>query len=447
MKLNIGCGKKYEPDYYNIDLFDDLIADKKMSALDLEFDDNSCQEIKAIHLIEHLGFYQSIYALGEFFRVLEPKGKLIIETPDLEKAFRTYLNSNYGQKNDVLSWIYGLPHEGLEHKFCFPPQLLYEILEKIGFENVNYMSFYNSESIPTVKFEVNKPEVNEFVEIFQIFSHIRKEMLKNKVVNFKDLFTTKEKEDLLNLLLIESLDFIKNKRVKNQINCIKKSLIISPQIVKIFIEQIKNVQIFSDLERTQILEIIESLIKFKFHKILLTTLMKAPLIPGGQKVLLSSIESFGLAIIDKLGSPEKDKMTEKLKELALNLENHDLSLFSANIIKRTSLDFFYLGIKSFYNQDYKTALNKILIAIKIYRDNFLYYWNLAKILVNLNLKQKAIKYYKRTLKLLYLSKLANKSQIKDDIKKELNSIRKLKAKTLLLEPILTLDKYESNKLI
>ena len=102
MKLNIGCGKNFEPDYCNIDLYEDLIADKKMSALNLEFGDNSCQEIKAIHLIEHLGFYQSIYAISEFFRVLEPECKLFLETPDLEKAFRTYLNSNYEQKKDAL---------------------------------------------------------------------------------------------------------------------------------------------------------------------------------------------------------------------------------------------------------------------------------------------------------------------------------------------------------
>ncbi|MCK4478922.1 MAG: hypothetical protein KAV01_00195 [Candidatus Lokiarchaeota archaeon] len=449
MKLNIGCGKNFEPDYCNIDLYEDLIADRKMSALNLEFEDYSCQEIKAIHLIEHLGFYQSIYALSEFFRVLEPEGKLSLETPDLEKAFRTYLNSNYEQKKDILSWIYGLPYEGLEHKFCFPPQLLLEILEKIGFENVIQTSFYNKESIPTIKFVCIKPKIDKYVEIFQIFSSIRKNMLLDKVINFKDLFLTKEQEDLLNFLLIETKSFIKNDNKRINFKFIKISLIISPQIVKIFIDKMKNVKLFSDFERTQILEIIEFLIRFKFHEILLGALMKAPLIPGSQKIIFSSIESFGLSIINTLLSSkaEKDKMLNKVKKLSQDIENHDLQLFSPNIIRRKSLDIFYQGIKSFYKQDYENSLTKFLTAIKLYRDNFLYFWNIGKVFVHLNLREKAIRHYKKTLRLLNLTKLPNKSQIKKDVKLELTSIKKQKDKLLDLEPILSLEKYQSNKLI
>ncbi len=422
MKLNIGCGKSFEPDYCNIDLYEDLIADKKMSALNLDFDDNSCQEIKTIHLIEHLGCYQSIYALSEFFRVLVPNAKLILETPDLEKAFRIYLNSNYEQKKDILSWIYGLPHEGLEHKFCFPPQLLREILEKIGFENVCQTSFYNKESIPTIKFVCNKPKIDGFVEIFQIFSSIRKKMLVDKVIDFKDLFMTKVQEDLLNYLLIETINFIKNDNIRMNFKFIKKSLIISPQIVEIFIDEIKNGKYFSDFERSQILEITEILIRFKFHKILLDALMKAPLIPRSQKIIFSSIESFGLGMIDTLFSSkaEKDKMIKKIKQLSQDIKHYDIRLFSPNIIRRKSLDIFYQGIKSSYKQDYENALNEFLTAIKLYRDNFLYYWNLAKVLVNLNLRQKSIRYYKKTLRLLNSTKLPNKSQIKEDIKLELS---------------------------
>ena len=449
MKLNIGCGKNFEPGYCNIDLYEDLIADKEVSALNLEFEDNSCQEIKAIHLIEHLGFYQSIYALSEFFRVLTPRSKLILETPDLDKAFRIYLDSNYEQKKDALSWIYGLPHEGLEHKFCFPPQLLREILEKIGFENVIQTRFYNKESIPTVKFVCNKPKIDEFVEILQVFSSIRKKMLIDKVIDFKDLFMMKEQEDLLNFLLIETINFIKNDNLRIDFKFIKKSLILSPQIVKIFIDEMNNVKYFSDFERTHILEITEILIRYKFNEILLNALMKAPLIPGSQKIIFSSIESFGMGMIDTLFSlkTEKDKMIKRIEQLSQDIKNYDFHLFSPNIIRRQSLDIFYQGIKSFYKQDYENSLTKFLTAIKLYRDNFLYFWNIGKVFVHLNLREKAIRHYKKTLRLLNLTKLPNKSQIKKDVKLELTSIKKQKDKLLDLEPILSLEKYQSNKLI
>lgn len=449
MKLNIGCGKNFKPDYCNIDLYDDLIADRKMSALDLEFDDYSCQEIQANHLIEHLGLYQSIYALSEFYRILEQEGKLILETPDLETTFSTYLKSDYEEKINTLNWVYGLPHEGLEHKFCFPPQLLHELLEKVGFENVTYTNFYNEESIPTIKFIASKQEVDKFGRIFQDFSHIRKKMMIKKVIDFKDLFVTKEQEDLLNFLLIETISFRKHYDLKKYLNSVKKSLMYSPQIVKIFIEELKNTKLFSNLKRTQILEIAELLLKSKFHEILLDSLMKTPLIPGSQKVAFSSIESFGVGVIDKLlfSGSEKEKMTEKLKELSQNLKNYSIPSFSSNIIRRKSLDFFYLGIKSFYKQDYEIALKDIITAIKMYRDNFLYFWNLAKVLANLNLKERAIRYYKKTLRCLNLTQVTNKKQIKMDIKGELNSFKTQKVDFLKLEPILTLEKYELNKLI
>ena len=446
MKLNIGCGKKFDPDYFNIDLYDNLVADKKMSALNLEFAEYSCQEVKAIHLIEHLGFYQSIYALSEFFRVLERNGKLILETPDLEKAFQIYLNSNFEQKKDVLSWIYGLPHQGLQHKFCFPSQLLIEILEKIGFENIVQSNFYNEESIPTIRFICNKPENDEYLEIFQIFSIIRKRLLSKKLINFFNLFLTKEQEDLLNFLLIETIKIHKSK--SKSLQYIEKALICSPQIVQIYLlEMIKNGSL-SNFELNHILELTEYLIQFKFQNILYKALKNAPIIPGSQKIIFSSIESFGLAIINKYlnAKIEKNNNINDLRHLSKNLDSHEISFFSPNILKRNSLEFFYMGIKDFYKENYKHSLSKFLTAIKLYRDDFLYYWNVAKTFVKLNLRHKAIRYYKRSLKLLNLTNVQNKIQIRKDIKLELDSIKKHQVKLPELEPVPSLDKYQSKKL-
>ncbi len=446
MKLNIGCGKKFEPDYYNIDLYDNLVADKKMSALDLDFADNSCQEVKAIHLIEHLGFYQSIYALSEFFRVLEPKGKLILETPDLEKAFRIYLNSNYEQKKDILSWIYGLPHEGLQHKFCFPSQLMIEILEKIGFDDIIQTNFYNQESIPTIRFVCNKPINDEYLGVFQIFSSIRKKLLSKKIIDFKNLFLTKEQEDLLNLLLIETIKIIKNE--KKSLKFIEKALICSPQIVQIYLTEMINRGYISNLEGDYILEIIKYLIKFKFQNILYSSLKNAPIIPGSQKIIFSSIESFGLTLINRFLyiKAEKSKIINNLKQLSESLKPREIPFFSPEIIKRDSLDYFYQGIKEFHKQDYNNSLDKFLTAIKLYRDDFLYYWNLARVLVKLNFKQKAIRYYKRSLKLLSITKLQSKVQVRKDIKRELDWIKKQKRTLPKLEPIQSLEKYQPKNL-
>ena len=141
MKLNVGSGRRYEPGYCNIDLFEDILADKQMSAINLSFPDNSCEEVKAIQVIEHIDFFQSLYALSEFFRVLQSNGDLIIETPDIEKAFQSYLKGDYEQQKEILGWIFGIPHEGLQHKLCYPLKLLTEMLKKVGFSDIKEEKF------------------------------------------------------------------------------------------------------------------------------------------------------------------------------------------------------------------------------------------------------------------------------------------------------------------
>ncbi len=445
MKLNVGCGKKYDPNYINIDLYDNLVADKKMSALDLKFAENSCQEVKALHLIEHLGFYQSIYSLSEFFRVLEPNGKLILETPDLERAFRIYLNSNYEQRKDVLRWIYGLPHQGYKHKFCFPSQLLIEILEKIGFEEIIQTNFYNEESIPTVKIVCRKPANDKLLKVFQIFTYIRKQLLSLKIIDFQNLFLIKEQEDLLNNLLIATLKLVREQKKEKNFEYIRNSLISSPQIVKVFLCEMINYDFFTRFDLDYVIEIAELLDKYNFTSILCAALMKAPIIPGSQKIILSSIKSLGLSMINKilLTKVEKKILKEELVKLSKNFKNKQIDFFSPNILKRFSLDFFYQGIKKFHNQDYSQALKLLLKSIKLYRDDFLYYWNVAKVYSKLSLKTKARFYYKRTLKLLNITNLENKIQIKKDIRLELNSVKKSNLKLIELKPIYSLERYQS----
>lgn len=445
MKLNIGSGKKYDPDYCNIDLYEDILADKKMSAINLDFTDNTCEELKVIHLIEHLGYFKALYALSEFFRVLQPNGELIIETPDIEKAFNHYLNSNYEQKKEILGWIFGIPHEGLQHKLCYPPELLIEMLEKIGYNKIIKKRFYNAESIPTLRIVCKKPLKEEFSEYFQILTHIRKKMLIENYVNFKDSFLTKEQEDLLTFILIKLMEFENKKNKEILFDLIKAALIKSPEITSSFLNSIKTKNYFSSFEIKHISEIIEHLIQFNFPNILYNSLKNAPIIPGTQKLVFSSIESFGIRLIEKLlfSKDEREKQLNHLKELSDKLSIIEINIFSPMNIKRKSEDFFYQGIKQFYLDKYDISRKKLLTAIQLYRDDFLYFWNLAKVLIKLDLKAHALKFYRRTLRLLKISKVENKKKIRNDINQEIIWIKKGKEPSPNFKPISSLDNYLS----
>ena len=442
MKLNVGSGRRYEPDYYNIDLYEDILADQQMSAINLSFSDNSCEEVKAIQLIEHIGFFKSLYVLSEFFRVLQFNGVLIIETPDIEKAFQSYLNGNYEQQKEILGWIFGIPHKGLQHKLCYPSELLAEMLRKIGFIDIKERKFYNTESIPTLRVECKKPSKENF---FQVITHIRKQMLLENLVDFKDSFLANEHEDLVPFILLKLKEFERRKEKYIIFEIIKSILIRFPQVANIFLKGIEDINYLSIFEIKYIYEIIEYIIKYNLPNILFNSLKRLPTIPGSQMFAFSSIEAFGERIIEKLMfiKNEKQQQLTRLKELSITNKPNKLFFFSSAMIQRKSQVFFYQGIKEVYNQNYEIAKEKLLDSIQIFRDDLIYYWNLAKVFVKLNLRSDALKTYRRTLRLLRISNIKNKKMIKKDIASEISCVKKSTVPLANFNPIITLDKYYS----
>ncbi len=158
LKLHIGCGLKYKKGYVNIDAYDDTVADEIMNASNLKYGDDSVDLIESFQLIEHLGYINVVLTLGEWFRVLKTNSSIVIETPDIDKAFELYLKSNdHTQKAITLNWIYGLPVRGYDHKFCFPAGLLRKLIIEAGF--VDILDNYHEKTfgVPSYTFIAKKP--------------------------------------------------------------------------------------------------------------------------------------------------------------------------------------------------------------------------------------------------------------------------------------------------
>ena len=128
-----------------------------------------------------------------------------------------------------------------------------------------------------------------------------------------------------------------------------------------------------------------------------------------------------------------------MKILSNRIEYPEIDFFSPKILEKKALDYFYLGIKASYEENYKIAYNRFLRAIKLYRDDFLYFWNLSKILIKLNKKTDAIRYYKRTLRLVKITKIENKKIIRKEIIKELNCIKENAEATLEFKPVVSIE--------
>ena len=136
MKLNLGSGNRPLPGYTGVDL--DPVADIVCDLRKLEFaEDNSVEEIVAIHVIEHFYKWEVQPMLQEWRRVLKPGGKIILECPDLKKAAFAFL---LGGPDQMGMWaFYGNPELKNEfhcHHWGYTPETLAYELQLAGFRNI-----------------------------------------------------------------------------------------------------------------------------------------------------------------------------------------------------------------------------------------------------------------------------------------------------------------------
>ncbi len=179
MKLNIGCGAVYKKGFVNIDAFDDSVADTKMRAYDLDFEDSIVEYIECAHVLEHMGAVKGIYALSECYRVLKPGGVLRIATPNIEKAFHNFTWKEYEDRKYLMNWIYGLDMPGMNHKYGYPEELLRELLSEIGFVDINTQKNAQQSNYPELIAMCKKPLLSDR---FDLISQLRHQLVRNDVL-------------------------------------------------------------------------------------------------------------------------------------------------------------------------------------------------------------------------------------------------------------------------
>lgn len=197
MKLNIGCGYNYLKGYVNLDASRDSLADKFMEAHQLGFDDGSAEEIKAAQLVEHLGFFKTKYFLAECYRVLKDGGLLLLETPHIEKTFRIFLKGPRAAREAALGWVYGSERPGMEHRYCFPAELLEELLAGAGFEVKKKKLFEYQAHRPALRLAARK----KGSPAADFEAALRRELAVEGTALFKDEYAASELEKLIKAAL------------------------------------------------------------------------------------------------------------------------------------------------------------------------------------------------------------------------------------------------------
>ena len=146
IKLHIG-GKEPHLDWKILDIEPREEVDFIGDAANLEqFKDSSVEAIYASHVLEH--FYyglnnELLNTLSEWYRVLQPEGKLYISVPDLQTLCWLYLHPllNPLDKHHLMRIMFGgQTNEHDVHKVGFDFDILALYLEEVGFHQYEPVS-------------------------------------------------------------------------------------------------------------------------------------------------------------------------------------------------------------------------------------------------------------------------------------------------------------------
>jgi predicted SAM-dependent methyltransferase len=162
VRLNLGSGPKKWPGFINIDLagnWSGQAPDVEADVRKLPFPDNYADEAHAIHVLEHMYYWEAPDVVQEWKRVLKPGGLLVVEVPCLEKILYWFTQRPIGL-GKTLWGLYGSPEykdPAMCHKWCYSVAMLEDLLIKAGLENVTEREPQFHRPQRDMRFEARKP--------------------------------------------------------------------------------------------------------------------------------------------------------------------------------------------------------------------------------------------------------------------------------------------------
>lgn len=138
LKLNIGAGYLHIDGYLSLDLYNET-ADIKSDIINIPFKENSIEEIVSFHVLEHVLPTTVEEAIKEWYKLLMPGGKLIIELPNILAICDDFSKVNYGDKFTLLYYMYCNPQLlGHAHLYGWWPESMYNLLYNFGFRDITF---------------------------------------------------------------------------------------------------------------------------------------------------------------------------------------------------------------------------------------------------------------------------------------------------------------------
>jgi len=403
VKLNIGCGFEYKKGYVNVDAYNNTVADHVMSATHLEFDNQSFSHVECIQVMEHLGAAKSIYALSEIYRVLQPGGSFLLETPDLVSSFKSFIKGDENNRKLIMNWIYGLDTPGMSHKYGFPKELLERMLHRTGFIDVEIKELKPKSIHPSLRTTCKK----EDSKIHQTISQFRRALVEDKKVNLDDQVEVIEKESLIQELiqLIMKAEATRDDRYLKAI--VEYSAVCSPKIGQVFLASIKDAGIAPSSESNGFIELLETLDSVGFIDVLMDLFCKMPIKPGFQSETFDTVIKLGKQLVRKYMSGDQSANDEIKNTAPKNRDEGYTDYFSKIGLELISNRKIAFGLKAFGLDHLDDAISLLQDGVRLNRDSVIAFWNLARLSVLKQNSTKIEQYYSAVRDLLMLKHPTN----------------------------------------
>jgi hypothetical protein len=137
MRLNLGAGEHDLKGYRNLDI------KNGEEVYPLPFADDSCDEVRASHVLEHFSHRQINAVLTDWVRVLKPGGVLKIAVPDFKKITAAY---HQGQPLNVQGYLMGGHDDEHDfHRAIFDKEALTDALKGVGVRGISTWSDSDSD--------------------------------------------------------------------------------------------------------------------------------------------------------------------------------------------------------------------------------------------------------------------------------------------------------------
>jgi len=424
IKLNLGCGIVYRPGYVNIDRFDERLADDTSDVISLPYGDNSVSEILAHHVLEHLDFIHAKYALAEWFRILRPRGSLIIETPDLERSLKKLRTKDARTQESTLRWIYGTDSPGMVHKTGFSFDLLKQLLTEIGFREVKRGKQTSHTYEPGMRVECRKTLKGGKDQLFAV--------LRGKIYGSLD---EPDSEALYSLedhyigtvrqILWDDWDNDRGHALKR---IFAKLALCKPVLSKCFMEAMRERKLMKDSDTEEIEKLLEYLCDIELHNRLLPLWMKTKKSIGtADDDFRKFTERLERLLVDLSGKKEG---YEKRLEYISGQKRSDLPLFNFYYVQLRARVLFNMGVKNFHNGNKEKAMKLFAESVMMNPENPLSYWNMARLGIGSSKEKKWISdNYAKSIHLIA------DSSISGILRKEEALFRKGAVRSIHMEPL------------